>query len=172
MGAETQFDWVELPNPLAAWNVGKHAHLLVGALAYSGRWRGVLTEAEDFPRLVDTAGSRSTSAPSRRGNRKGVVEKANHSAVQRWWRTLSDNATVAAAQSSLDAPCVRLDERTRVRDDQRRTVAELAAQEPLRPAPLVAFPADLVEQRTSARRASCPSAATPTRCHPAWSARA
>ena len=26
--------------------------------------------------------------PSRHGNRKGVVEKANHSAAQRWWRTL------------------------------------------------------------------------------------
>ena len=25
--------------------------------------------------------------PPRRGNRKGVVEKANHSAAQRWWRT-------------------------------------------------------------------------------------
>ncbi len=28
--------------------------------------------------------------PSRRGWRKGVVEKANHSAAQRWWRTLPD----------------------------------------------------------------------------------
>jgi hypothetical protein len=26
--------------------------------------------------------------PARRGNRKGVVEKANHTAAQRWWRTL------------------------------------------------------------------------------------
>ncbi|KUH97900.1 hypothetical protein AU190_21970 [Mycolicibacterium acapulense] len=26
--------------------------------------------------------------PPRRGNRKGVVEKVNHTAAQRWWRTL------------------------------------------------------------------------------------
>ncbi|MEV0057913.1 IS21 family transposase [Saccharopolyspora shandongensis] len=188
-GEETQFDWVELPNPPVAWNVGKHAHLLVGALAYSGRWRGVLAEAEDFAHLVEAldavvrrlggvtrrwrfdrmatvcspASGRLTPAfaqvakhygvavdicPSRRGNRKGVVEKANHSAAQRWWRTLSDEVAVAAAQSALDALCARLDERTRVRDGQRATVADLAASEPLRPAPVVAFPAELVEQRT------------------------
>ncbi|WP_380161737.1 hypothetical protein [Kineococcus sp. R86509] len=28
--------------------------------------------------------------PSRRGNRKGVVEKANHAAAQRFWRSLPD----------------------------------------------------------------------------------
>ena len=28
--------------------------------------------------------------PPRRGNRKGVVEKANLTAAQRWWRTLAD----------------------------------------------------------------------------------
>jgi transposase len=28
--------------------------------------------------------------PPRRGNRKGVVEKVNHTAAQRWWRTLAD----------------------------------------------------------------------------------
>ncbi|MEU5852207.1 Mu transposase domain-containing protein [Saccharopolyspora shandongensis] len=44
--------------------------------------------------------------------------------------------------------CARLDERTRVRDGQRATVAELATGEPLRPAPVVVFPAELVEQRT------------------------
>lgn len=30
-----------------------HAHLLVGALAHSGRWRGVLADAEDFPHLIE-----------------------------------------------------------------------------------------------------------------------
>ena len=38
-GAETQWDWVELPDPPKAWGWGKNAHLLVGALAHSGRWR-------------------------------------------------------------------------------------------------------------------------------------
>lgn len=32
--------------------MGEHAHLLVGALAHSGRWRAVLAESEDFPHLV------------------------------------------------------------------------------------------------------------------------
>ena len=35
----------------------------------------------------------------RRGNRKGVVENALHNAAQRWWRTLSDELTVAQAQA-------------------------------------------------------------------------
>ena len=41
--------------------------------------------------------------PPRRGNRKGVVEKANHVAAQRFWRTLSDDATVESAQVGLAA---------------------------------------------------------------------
>ncbi len=35
--------------------------------------------------------------PPRHGNRKGTVEKANHSAAQRLWRTLPDSLTVAQA---------------------------------------------------------------------------
>lgn len=52
-GEETQFDWVELPDPPPGWGCGTHAHLLVGALAHSSRWRGVLAESEDQPHLVD-----------------------------------------------------------------------------------------------------------------------
>ena len=37
--------------------------------------------------------------PPRRGNRKGVVEKVNHTAAQRWWRTLADDVTVEAGPS-------------------------------------------------------------------------
>ena len=47
-GEETQFDWVELPDPPAAWAAAGYsgkAFLLVGALAHSGRWRGVLCSA-------------------------------------------------------------------------------------------------------------------------------
>ena len=44
-GEETQFDWLELPDPPAAWGWGSKAFLLVGALAHSGRWRGVLAES-------------------------------------------------------------------------------------------------------------------------------
>jgi hypothetical protein len=61
--------------------------------------------------------------PPRHGNRKGVVEKANHSAAQRWWRTVADDATVTTAQQNLDALCERLDQRIRRRDGRRVTVA-------------------------------------------------
>ena len=62
--------------------------------------------------------------PPRHGNRKGVVEKANHTAAQRWWRTLGDDVTVEAAQASLDRFCVdRFDQRTRVIGGTRATVA-------------------------------------------------
>jgi len=52
-GEETQWDWVELPDPPASWGWGKNAHLLVGALAHSGRWRGTLAAAEDQAQLID-----------------------------------------------------------------------------------------------------------------------
>jgi transposase len=187
-GAETQFDWVELPDPPASWRCGRDAHLLVGALSHSGRWRGVLAEAEDFPHLVEAldgvlqrlggvsdawrfdrmstvfnnASGHVTAAfaavakhygaavavcPPRRGNRKGVVEKANHSAAQRWWRTLADEVTFEQAQAGVDAVAVRLDGRARRRDGQRTTVGALADAEPLHPLPLVAFPAELAATR-------------------------
>ena len=38
----------------------------------------------------------------RRGNRKGVVEKVNHAASQRWWRTLAHDLTVEQAQAGVD----------------------------------------------------------------------
>ena len=51
-GEETQWDWVELPDPPPSWGWGKNAHLLVGALSHSGAWRGVLAESEEQPYLV------------------------------------------------------------------------------------------------------------------------
>ena len=71
--------------------------------------------------------------PPRRGNRKGVVEKAIHGAAQRWWRTLPDDATPEQAQASLEAFCVRvIDPRRGVIDRLRASIAEHAAGEPLR----------------------------------------
>ncbi len=66
-----------------------------------------------------------------------MVEKANHSAAQRWWRSLPEDITVAAAQASLDEFCEQIaDQRGRVdADGNRCTVADLAAREPLRPVP-------------------------------------
>lgn len=188
LGEEVQWDWVELPDPPAGWDAGPHAHLLVGALPASGKWRGVLADAEDHAHLVQalhevsirlgglprrwrfdrmaTVASPATGrvtatfaavakhygvgvdlCPPRHGNRKGTVEKANHSAAQRWWRTLPDDATVTAAQASLDAFCVRVgDARTRQRDGQPMTVGAVAALERLGPLP-PPFPATVTVDR-------------------------
>ena len=192
-GEETQWDWVELPDPPQGWGWGKHAHLLVGALSHSGRWRAVLSESEDQPHLIDgldrvtralggvskdwrfdrmatviSPGTGRVSAsfaavakhygvtvrpcPPRRGNRKGVVEKANHVAAQRFWRTVPDDVSVEAAQVSLDAWCARHgDARVRSTAAGKTTVGALAATEPLHPAP-APFPATLsVERSVSAQ---------------------
>ncbi|MBJ7600478.1 hypothetical protein [Candidatus Nephthysia bennettiae] len=47
-GAETQWDWVELPTP---W--GDELHLLQGRLPFSGQTRGVFAESEDEAHLVE-----------------------------------------------------------------------------------------------------------------------
>jgi transposase len=52
-GEETQWDWLELPDPPAHWGFAGKAHLLLGTLAHSSRWRGWLAEAEDQPHLVE-----------------------------------------------------------------------------------------------------------------------
>ena len=39
------------------------------------------------------------TCPPRSGNRKGVVGKVNHTAAQRWWRTVADEPTVEQAQA-------------------------------------------------------------------------
>jgi transposase len=188
-GVETQWDWVELPDPPPGWGLGRQGHLLVGALAHSSRWRGVLAPAEDSAHLVEALqavtvrlggvtgrwrfdrmatvchpeSGRITPAfagvakhygvavnicPPRRGNRKGVVEKSNHAAAQRWWRTVADDATVESAQASLDRLCVKLDGRRRRRDGQPTTVGALADTEPLRPVLVSAYPAEVSVQRS------------------------
>jgi len=48
-GEEIQWDWLELPD--APW--GDDAHLLVGSLPCSGKFRGVFSEAEDQPHLIE-----------------------------------------------------------------------------------------------------------------------
>lgn len=191
-GEETQWDWLELPDPPGHWDgYGSRAFLLVGSLAHSGKWRGVLCESMDQPHLVDAlhrvslalggltrvwrfdrmatvchpeSGRVTTTfaqiakhyrvqvaiCPARRGNRKGVVEKANHTAAQRWWRTLSDEVTLGQAQAGLDAFCAaKTDTRVRVVDEvgTRRSVAALAAAENLAPVPAGAAPAVLVVSR-------------------------
>jgi transposase len=193
-GEETQFDWLELPDPPAHWKWGSKAFLLVGALAHSGRWRGVLAESTDQPHLVDAlhricvalggltrtwrfdrmatvchpGTGRITASfaavakhyavsvaicPARRGNRKGVVEKANHTAAQRWWRALADDITPEQAQASLDRWCtLRGDTRMRPTSNGKATVATVAAAEPLAPVP-APFPAVLAVARAASAQA-------------------
>ncbi len=195
-GEETQWDWLELPDPPAAWGWGKNAHLLVGALAHSSKWRAQLAPAEDQAQLIAgldavtrklggltkkwrfdrmatvchpesgkvTAtfaavakhyGVQVAICPPRRGNRKGVVEKSNHTAAQRWWRTLPDDITVAEAQASLDKWCAqRGDARLRPSAVERRaTVLTVAQREPLAPVPTSPFPATISEERVVSAQA-------------------
>jgi transposase len=53
LGEETQWDWLELPDPPAAWGWRTTAYVLLGVLPGSGRWRGWLAEATDQPHLVE-----------------------------------------------------------------------------------------------------------------------
>jgi transposase len=192
-GEETQWDWVELPDPPPSWGWGPKAFLFVGALSHSSRWRGRLAESMDQAHVIDgldrvtrdlggvtdvwrfdrmatvchpatgkiTAsfaavvkhyGVGFVTCPPRRGNRKGVVEKAIHTAAQRWWRTLGDDVTVEQAQATLDQLCAtRLDQRPKVINGLRAPVVDHAAGERLRPVPVAAFPATInVERRVTA----------------------
>jgi hypothetical protein len=104
-----------------------------------------------FAQVAKHYGVTVALCPPRRGNRKGVVEKANHTAAQRWWRTLPDEVTIADAQARLDAWCEQKgDARQRVVDQTgtKATVGELAAGERLRALPPAAFPATIAVPRT------------------------
>ncbi|MGI8306047.1 IS21 family transposase [Saccharopolyspora hattusasensis] len=188
-GDETQWDWLDLPDPPEHWGWGGCAHLLVGALSHSSRWRGVLCPSTDQPHLIDGLdrvtralggltrawrfdrmatvinpesgrvqasfsavakhyGVAVRACPPRRGNRKGVVEKANHVAAQRFWRTLPDDVTPEQAQQRLEAWCsTRGDTRLRATADGKASVATVAAAEPLRTPPADPFPATLTVTR-------------------------
>lgn len=196
-GEETQWDWLELPDPPEHWGWGSTAHLLVGSLAHSSKWRSQLAPCEDqaqfvngldavsrkiggltrtwrFDRMATVChpGSGKVTAsfaavakhygvsvricPPRRGNRKGVVEKANHTAAQRVWRTLPDDATIEQAQVVFDT-FAQLRGDTRLRpiagSPGKATVATVAKAEPLAPVPAMPFPATITEQRTVSAQA-------------------
>ncbi len=197
-GEETQWDWVDLPDPPASWGWGSMAHLLVGSLSHFSRWRGVLAPSMEQPHLIDGLdrvtralggvtlvwrfdrmatvinpdtkrvqasfaavakhyGVQVAACPARRGNRKGVVEKANHVAAQRFWRNLPDDVTPEQAQALLDSWCARRgDVRMRATADGKATVATVAANEPLRPAPATPFPATVTVERKASAQALVP----------------
>jgi Mu transposase, C-terminal domain len=107
-----------------------------------------------FAAVAKHYGVQVRPCPPRRGNRKGVVEKANHVAAQRFWRTLADDVTAEQAQQLLDTWCARRgDIRLRATSDGKATVATIAAREPLRPAPPAPFPATLSVSRTVSAQA-------------------
>jgi hypothetical protein len=94
------------------------------------------------------------TCPPRRGNRKGVVEKINHTAAQRWWRTLADDVSVEQAQVSVDHfAAVRGDTRLRATATGRSSVATVAAAEPLQSMPATPYPVIVSEPRTASRQA-------------------
>ena len=75
--------------------------------------------------------------PPYRGNRKGVVEKRNHFSAQRWWRTAAVTS-VEQAQVDYDRFCA---ETADTLPRHGRTVAEVAAEEPLLRIPDTPYPA-------------------------------
>ncbi|MFI9273409.1 Mu transposase domain-containing protein [Kitasatospora sp. NPDC052896] len=52
-GEDVQFDWVELYDPPAEWGCGSRAHLLMGSLTLSSRWRAALTQGREFAHCVE-----------------------------------------------------------------------------------------------------------------------
>ncbi|EON30343.1 hypothetical protein GOAMI_32_00710 [Gordonia amicalis NBRC 100051 = JCM 11271] len=108
----------------------------------------------EFAAVAKYYGVSVAVCPPRRGNRKGVVEKSNHTAAQRWWRTLPDETTVEAAQTGLDTFCrTRSDARIRPTADGRASVITAAAREPLTAPPAAPYPAILTETRQVSRQA-------------------
>jgi len=194
-GEETQFDWLELPDAPAGWGFPtKRAYALVGSLAHSGVWRGVLSPSMDLPHLLAAMTSvlallggltrdwrfdrmRTVLDPAngdltaqfaafakhhgvqaivcrpRSGNRKGVVEKNNHTAAQRWWRTLPEATTLEQAQAGFAAFAARQDRRKREGEAGSTTARAMFAAERLRPLPPAPFPVIVTEQRTATRQA-------------------
>jgi transposase len=89
----------------------------------------------------------------RSGNRKGVVEKNNHTAAQRWWRNLPDELTLEQAQASVTAFAIGQDARKRETETGTTTAAVMREAERLRPLPPVVFPVIITEERTATRQA-------------------
>jgi transposase len=52
-GEETQWDYLELTDPPGHWGFAGSAFVLIGALPYSGRWRGWISESIDQPHLIE-----------------------------------------------------------------------------------------------------------------------
>ena len=82
-----------------------------------------------------------------------MVEKNNHTAAQRWWRTLADDVTAEQAQASFAAFAARQDRRKRESKTGSTTARAMLAAERLRPLPPAPFPVIVTEPRTATRQA-------------------
>ena len=67
--------------PARGWGWGGKAYLLVGALAHSGKWRGVLAESTDQPHLIDALDrvARALGGLTRPGGSTGWPPSASRS---------------------------------------------------------------------------------------------
>ncbi len=75
-GDETQWDWLELPNPHESWGWGKTAHPLVGSLAYSGKWRAAWSSVAGSTTPGGCAGQ--SDPRTRRGDSSLAVRPDGH----------------------------------------------------------------------------------------------
>jgi transposase len=102
-----------------------------------------------FAQMAKHYGVDVAVCPPHRPQRKGVVEAAIKFIGGRWWRT-ARVASMLEAQQSLDAFTVSVSDR---RGRQGSTVGELGNSEPLRPLPVLAFPAEIMVERVASRSA-------------------
>ncbi|MDO8395061.1 MAG: IS21 family transposase, partial [Dietzia sp.] len=77
----------------------------------------------------------------------------NHTAAQRWWRTVPDELTAEEAQASFEAFARGQDNRPRQTETGKTTAKAMLAAERLRPLPPVVFPVIVTEERTATRQA-------------------
>src|SRR4051794_7988730 len=105
--------------------------------------------------------------PPRRAQRKDVVEAAIKYTTKSWWSS-APVTSMAEAQRSLDRWCVEVADQ-RQRPDG--TVGELAAGEPLRALPAIAYPALISVERKASRSALVAFEGNRYSVPPAWAAR-
>jgi transposase len=96
-----------------------------------------------FAQLAKHYGVDVAICPPHRPQRKGVVEAAIKFIGGRWWRT-AKAGSMLAAQQSLDTFTINVSDQ---RGRRGSTVGELGAAEPLRPLPVLAFPAEITADR-------------------------
>jgi len=149
---------MDLPHLLAAMT---SVLALLGGLTRDWRFdrmRTVLDPANgdltaQFAAFAKHHGVQAIVCRPRSGNRKGVVEKNNHTAAQRWWRTLPEATTLEQAQAGFAAFAARQDRRKREGEAGSTTARAMFAAERLRPLPPAPFPVIVTEQRTATRQA-------------------